>query len=152
MEKSTKKFKNGFVAFLCFGMLLSTLPLVNAQVQKSDEYEVGEMVEKREMYSKHFQNEDGTIRAVTYNEPIHYQDSNGDWKNIDNTIISDVSYQLSGFSKKVNKEQYYTSKDNPYIKVLFNKETSKTNLIKLNMMDMIFHGESVIYKIPLQVH
>lgn len=114
-------------------MLLSTLPLVNAQVQKSNEYEVGEMVEKREMYSKHFQNEDGTIRAVTYNEPIHYQDSNGDWKNIDNTIISDVSYQTSGFSKKVATEQYYTSKDNPYIKVLFNKETSETNLIKLNI-------------------
>ena len=133
MKKSTQKFKKGILVFLTIGMLMLSLPITHAQEQTKDNSSVGELVEKRELFSKQFQNEDGTITAVSYNYPIHYETSNGKMKDIDNTIINDVSYQPLGLSKQVSKEQYYTSKDNPYIDVLFNKQTDSNNLIKINI-------------------
>ena len=112
---------------------MSSLPITHAQEQTKDNFSDGELVEKRELFSKQFQNEDGTITAVSYNYPIHYETSTGKMKDIDNTIINDVSYQPIGLSKQISKEQYYTSKDNPYIDVLFNKQTDSNNLIKINI-------------------
>jgi hypothetical protein len=133
LKKSTKKFKNGILVFLTIGMIMSSLPITHAQEQTKDNFSDGELVEKRELFSKQLQNEDGTITAVSYNYPIHYETSTGKMKDIDNTIISDISYQPLGLSKQVSKEQYYTSKDNPYIDVLFNKQTDSNNLIKINI-------------------
>jgi len=133
LKKSTKKFKNGILVFLTIGMIMSSLPITHAQEQTKDNFSDGELVEKRELFSKQFQNEDGTITAVSYNYPIHYETSTGKMKDIDNTIINDVSYQPIGLSKQISKEQYYTSKDNPYIDVLFNKQTDSNNLIKINI-------------------
>lgn len=133
LKKSTKKFKKGILVFLTIGMIMSSLPITHAQEQTKDNFSVGELVEKRELFSKQFQNEDGTITAVSYNYPIHYETSTGKMKDIDNTIINDVSYQPIGLSKQISKEQYYTSKDNPYIDVLFNKQTDSNNLIKINI-------------------
>ena len=38
-------------------------------------------------FEKHFLNTDGTITAYSYANPIHYLDSDGNWQDIDNTLI-----------------------------------------------------------------
>ena len=49
-----------------------------------------EIISKRSEYEKHFDNGDGTIAAFVNKAPLHYSD-NGEWKEIDNTLIPDNS-------------------------------------------------------------
>lgn len=48
--------------------------------------EVEEIIELREENVKHFRLADGTYEAVIYAEPVHRQDENGEWQDIDNTL------------------------------------------------------------------
>lgn len=47
---------------------------------------VGEIEELRTENTKHYRHKDGTYTAAVYSEPIHYMDSSGSWKDIDNTL------------------------------------------------------------------
>lgn len=47
---------------------------------------MGEITELRTENAKHYRHEDGTYTAAVYPEPIHYMDSSGAWKDIDNTL------------------------------------------------------------------
>lgn len=51
-----------------------------------DSYIVGEDEELRDESVKHFRMNDGTIMAVEYGVPVHYQKADGKWENIDNTL------------------------------------------------------------------
>ena len=73
-----------------------------------------EIKEKRKPREKHFLREDGTFKAVVYNEDIHYL-KNGKYEEIDNTIVEE--------------EDFYTNKSNSY-KVKFAKN-SKKNLVEI---------------------
>jgi hypothetical protein len=48
---------------------------------------VGEITEKREKNVKYLFKDDQTFEADVYNTAVHYQDSNGQWKDIDNTLV-----------------------------------------------------------------
>lgn len=48
---------------------------------------VKEDITKRGTYEKHFLLDDGSYIAVSYDEPVHYQ-QNGEWIEIDNTLVS----------------------------------------------------------------
>ena len=59
---------------------------------------VGEVEDLREEDTKHFRLSDGSFIAVSYGMPVHYEDEDGNWEDIDNTIVqnSDTStYQYS---------------------------------------------------------
>ena len=47
---------------------------------------VGEMEDLREENSKHFRLSDGSYIAVSYGMPVHYQDEDGSWQDIDNSM------------------------------------------------------------------
>ena len=47
---------------------------------------VSEVEELRGEYEKHFLLENGEYMAVTYTSPVNYQDENGNWQTIDNTL------------------------------------------------------------------
>ena len=47
---------------------------------------MGEITELRTENTKHYRHKDGTYTAAVYPEPIHYMDSSGAWKDIDNTL------------------------------------------------------------------
>ena len=49
---------------------------------------IGEMDKLREEAVKHFRMSDGSFLAVQYDGPVHYQDTDGEWQNIDNTQVS----------------------------------------------------------------
>ena len=52
---------------------------------------VYELEDRREEYSKHFHNPDGTIVAVRYDMPVHRHNENGEWIEIDNTLSSSAN-------------------------------------------------------------
>lgn len=56
-----------------------------------------EILEKRKAREKHFLREDGTFKAIVYNDDIHYL-KNGKYEEIDNTIVEE--------------EDFYTNKSN----------------------------------------
>jgi len=57
-----------------------------------NEYEspiVEEVVHLREEFAKHFRKTDGTFIATTYNKPVHVQDEEKNWIDIDATLSSE---------------------------------------------------------------
>ena len=58
-----------------------------------------EILEKRGPKEKHFLREDGCMKAIIYNEDIHYL-KNGKYEEIDNTIVEE--------------DTFYTNKSNSY--------------------------------------
>ncbi len=77
---------------LCLAMLMALLPTSGLPVLGTAEetdisnevYIVDEDITKRGEYEKHFLCSDGTYRAVTYAEPVHYYDSStGTWQDND---------------------------------------------------------------------
>ena len=52
---------------------------------------IGEAEHKRTEDTKYFELDDGTTIAAVYAMPVHYQDENGAWQDIDNTLIESVS-------------------------------------------------------------
>lgn len=59
---------------------------------------VGEVEDLREEDTKHFRLSDGSFIAVSYGMPVHYEDEDGNWEDIDNTIVQNSessTYQLN---------------------------------------------------------
>ena len=46
----------------------------------------GEVTELRTETEKHFRHEDGSYTVSMYSAPVHFQDANGEWREIDNTL------------------------------------------------------------------
>ena len=59
---------------------------------------LGEVEDLREEDTKHFRLSDGSYIAVSYGMPVHYEDEDGNWEDIDNTIVQNSetsTYQLN---------------------------------------------------------
>lgn len=57
-----------------------------AELEHEKTYIIGEVNDLREESAKQFRMNDGTFVAVEYESPVHYQDTNGKWQDIDNTV------------------------------------------------------------------
>lgn len=62
-----------------------------------------EMIARRDMFTKHFGNTDGSITAITAAGPMHYQ-KNGQWKTIFTTL---EPYENGGFANERNYFKTY---------------------------------------------
>ncbi len=134
--KKTTKTKKSIIYILCLGMMIVSFPYKTALANTQEKaVETGEIIEKREMYVKHFQNEDGTILAASYPYPVHYQDERGNWKDVDNNMIYDIEYQTNSLKPLLKEEQdvFLKLKDNPYISVYMNKYTSANEQMKVEV-------------------
>ena len=99
--------------------VLATEVTGNGETESSDSYEdlnfqdeveeessanepevLNEMVEWRTESTKYFRNSDGSYTAAQYAYPIHYK-SNGEWKEIDNTLTEQSSEGKTSSSDKV---------------------------------------------------
>ena len=65
---------------------------------------IGEVEELRTEEEKQFQMSDGSYMAVSYGMPVHYQDENGQWADIDNTLQPVSTYSEAGTYSAVNGE------------------------------------------------
>ncbi len=138
MKKITEKIKKFTIITLVIATIISCIPLVNAESANKNMIDTsnGELVDKREMYSKQFSNNDGTITAVSYVNPVHYQDDKGNWKDIDNSLVdANKGVKKVAGKNSVATDEFLSNKDNPYANFNFNKKTSDTNLIHLNVDD-----------------
>ena len=53
-----------------------------------------ELVDKREGSVKHFEMNDGSVQAFVYTTPVHEQDENGVYQEIDNTLEDNNNNEL----------------------------------------------------------
>lgn len=78
---------------------------------------LGEVKEKRSEFTKHFRMSDGTMKAITYSDPVHYKDAE-EFKEIDNTLIE-------------GENDTYKNADSPF-KVNFSKNFKNKGLVTVN--------------------
>ncbi len=93
---------------------------------------ISEIREKREENIKHFKLSDGSFVVAQYNNPVHYQDDNGEWIDIDNTITETdaTTEQTELFG---TEELYSTNKavDN----VVFAEKSNSNTLVAYEAKD-----------------
>lgn len=75
------------------------LPVLDADATAQLNSGFSELTSLREENVKHFSLGNGTYQAVVYGHPVHYQDENGTWQDIDNTLTLQT----------VNGTQQYTN-------------------------------------------
>ena len=68
---------------------------------------VRELVEKRDLYSKHYLNNDGTITAEIHSSPIHYKTETREYDDIDLTIIPEQNWEFEYALKKSAFRAYF---------------------------------------------
>ncbi len=78
---------------------------------------LGEVKEKRSEFTKHFRMSDGTMKAITYSDPVHYKDGD-EFREIDNTLIE-------------SENETYKNTNSPF-KVNFSKNFKNKGLVKIN--------------------
>ena len=81
---------------------------------------IGELLERRGAYEKHIRMSDGSVLAVSYPSPVHWQNEDGVWVDMDNTV-TESSGELSNalgrvkLTKKVTGNRVLlTLKDGSY--------------------------------------
>ena len=90
-----------------FEEVLSETEIPNDTSTRNDIFEIKEL---RESNVKHFRLEDGSYVAAQYDVPVHYLDENGEWQDIDNTLISSGNEYSSAnarikFAKKITENE-----------------------------------------------
>lgn len=65
---------------------------------------IGEDISLRNETAKYYRHKDGSYTAASYSTPIHYKDNNGNWRDIDNTLVlSEQKVNMSEPSKYTTK-------------------------------------------------
>lgn len=95
--KNLKGLSAGFLAVSVFSQLLAE-PVWAENISDSVNNEI---ISLRSQYEKHFENGDGTISAFVDSVPVHYLD-NGNWVDIDNTLIPDSDGNYTNKSNSFN--------------------------------------------------
>lgn len=87
---------------------------------------VSEETAKRSENEKHFKLEDGSFVIAQYPDAVHYEDENGNWVDIDNTLIAEEATDANDFDG-------YTNKDNDFNVKL--AENGKDQLLRIEEDD-----------------
>lgn len=97
-----------FIAYIPFENFALQAEAKNVEEKKSEEKEPIELVDLRTENAKTFDNLDGTYTAEIAQEPIHYQDKEGNWREIDNSLVETnngktVTNKANDFSVEIDK-------------------------------------------------
>lgn len=131
MKLSKQLGKKALSMFLAILMIVTALPLsifaadIDSTLQTSDDdYSLNlvknafEVEELRSETVKHFRLEDGSYIAAQYDKPVHYQDGDGNWQDIDNTLnesgseISTSNARVKFAKKITGNEVIFTLHEN----------------------------------------
>ena len=131
MKLSKQLGKKALSMFLAILMIVTALPLsifaadIDSTPQTSDDdYSLNlvknafEVEELRSETVKHFRLEDGSYIAAQYDKPVHYQDGDGNWQDIDNTLnesgseISTSNARVKFAKKITGNEVIFTLHEN----------------------------------------
>ena len=131
--KNRKRIFGILSLVLTLVMLLSTLSPVFAVTITTDKEQltgadiVSEDESKREEFVKHYLTGDGTYFAVAYAEQVNYLDDDGKWKEVDNTLSTNI---LTG-EKSTRNDKF---------KVKFANKANKDSSLVFRLMTLRFHG------------
>lgn len=113
--KKRRIFKRGLAVIVSSAMLAGIIPLSTTAETSAEKAEdanlstssqptiICEDTSKREENVKQFYMSDGSYTAIMYSEPVHYQDTDGQFQNIDNTLeLKTVSKSQKYYSNKAN--------------------------------------------------
>ena len=89
-----------------------------------------ELIEKRSINTKVFENQDHSCTAEIYLAPVHYKDTDGTWKEMDNKL--EESYETSVYAQKTNlvSEEGFTNRKGTF-GAFFAKKTSEDNMMRI---------------------
>lgn len=108
--------------------ILNVFPVDALNNTNNTKLKTGEIVEKRGEFEKYFQNEDGTITVASYADPIHYKNDNGEWIDIDNTLVENLSEKAN----KINEQKIYSNKNNSF-NVTLNEKANSDELVTIEI-------------------
>ncbi|MGE7911041.1 DNRLRE domain-containing protein [Lysinibacillus xylanilyticus] len=96
------------ITYIPFGSFELQAKAKNVEEKKIEEEKPIELVELRTENAKTFDNLDGTYTAEIAQEPIHYQDKQGNWEEIDNSLVETnngktVTNKANDFSVEIDK-------------------------------------------------
>lgn len=105
-----------------------------------------ELVEGRTAYAKQFKNADGTYQMEVHGQPVHYQDANGQWQEIDNHLVPS---QRTGFAWKnaanAFSTQFAASSGNQVGRMEFGTHWAEWSLQGLHAVQGQTQGGQVTY-------
>ena len=89
-----------------------------------------ELIEKRSINTKVFENQDHSCTAEIYLAPVHYKDTDGTWKEMDNKL--EESYETSVYAQKTNlvSEEGFTNRKGTF-EAFFAQKTSEDNMMRI---------------------
>ncbi|HQL80473.1 MAG TPA: hypothetical protein PLU91_19910, partial [Verrucomicrobiota bacterium] len=104
---------------------------------------------QRTAFSRVFDNPNGTRTFESHLNPIHYQDEQGVWQNIDcNVEPADASAQAQGFALQNNKSSYrsyFAAKASGFHRYELNGQAFEFAMLDASDVPPIVQGESVAY-------
>ncbi len=138
MKMRTKRTVRQLLSLLAVVTILCQIP-VGAIVAPEDSMsatdntlslleEYPEDVSLRTKNEKHFRYGEGGYLAAVYNDPVHYLDSNNEWKDIDNTLKL-VTQQANSTLATSSANSYYENTANSFKVRLPKVLTSTTNVL-----------------------
>ena len=144
MRKLSEKILSVFLAVLMVAYLVPTSVYASAIDSISDNTEngtrstflnpntngdtevcpIGEDISKRTETSKYIRMSDGSYYVAMYNDAVHYEDSNGEWQEIDNTLVNSSASDSDDIAGVVTNKGKHT------VKFANNSNSSKLVAIK----------------------
>ena len=88
---------------------ISKIELVSNKEQNDAQENIFELTDMRTASAKYFRLDDGSFYLAQYDTDIHYIDENGDWQDIDNTLIPSGS-EFSTKNAKIKFAKKITGK------------------------------------------
>jgi len=105
----------------------------NSEESSKEVYAIGEDISKRTENAKYIRMSDGSYYVAMYNNAVHYQDENGKWQDIDNTLSNSSATDSDDFAGVA------TSKGKHTVKFANNSNSSKLVAIKQNNYKISFN-------------
>ena len=93
----------------------NTAPAQDILSPAEDVFVIAEDTTKRSEFEKHYYCSDGSFVAVTYPESVHYQDTDGNWVDVDNRPALnnvDRTYEMENGDFKVSFPNYASASNN----------------------------------------
>lgn len=118
---------------MCVGFVFSLITSSsNEKVSATDEQPF-EVLSMRSQYEKHYDNGDGTYTAIVDTAPIHYNNENGEWVEIDNTLIQNDDGSYTNAKNSMNVTLAPTANINT-ISDIDNNNMNDCHLVSLDYM------------------
>ena len=148
MKKIFTKLLSVFICALMIAYLLPTSvyasainriskPTVQEQGQSMDgdaePYAIGEDISLRNENTKYIRMSDGSYHVAMYETAVHYLNEDGDWDEIDNTLVSSSSNDTGDFAGVSNLKGKWS------VKFANNSSSSKLVAIKDSEYKLSFH-------------